>query len=856
MRTILLLLLLTYAVCTHAQKEGYVWAYGEKNGIDFNVGSPVGIVTGMEGGTVQEGVASICDASGQLLFYSEGSDIWDRNGSMMPNGSNLTGLSDPTGNLTATSSCTQGAVIVPMPDSAGKYYIFSLTSSTGGTNSMGYLFYSIVDMSLNSSLGDVVPGRKGILIDTGFTEKMTAVVGDRCNVWLILRTYRPLQQFKAYNITQGGIDLNPVISASGITFAGTPGLGAGVIKASHDRKKIVACHQYNGIEIFDFDAASGVLSNPQTLHQFQAYYGAAFSPDNTKLYYTNAGDRLYQFDLSLPSIAAIASSRTVIGNNMSFTTDLKAGPDGKIYFLNDGGLGTINFPNLAGSACQYSPLTIPLVSNSGAIGLPNDLAIFRRDTMSANYAVDVCFRDSLELKADTSASGWDHIWNGGQATSNLMVDSSGVYVVTFMTPPCTFHIDTFKIRFMSPSLQYGVFNGCNGTGNNYLWIKPGANDTNLYTYTWRNAAGQVLQTHTRDYADTLFVSSPGDYTVNVFDGLCDTQIVLTILPPNYDASFTSDSFLCIGATATFVNLSHGFSTYTWYFGDGFSSTDNNPDHVYDAPGTYLVTLIGYPCADSFTRPITIDSMSYINFLTGNDRLCEGQGISFYPSYPEGADTIFWDFGDQTIVRESFQPVHAYDSAGTWVVTVTASFRACPDATFYDSILVYPYPDVDLGDDTSICVNGAPVLLQNLGKNKLGYTYQWNSGDSSSTVLARHHGIYALTVTNENGCSTTDSVEIFKGCYLNIPNAFTPNGDGANDYFFPRHLLSERLTAFKMQIFNRWGQLIFITDKLEGRGWDGRFNERDQPQGVYIYLIDAEIDGQNREHYKGNITLLR
>src|SRR5690606_24262700 len=91
-------------------------------------------------------------------------------------------------------------------------------------------------------------------------------------------------------------------------------------------------------------------------------------------------------------------------------------------------------------------------------------------------------------------------------------------------------------------------------------------------------------------------------------------------------------------------------------------------------------------------------------------------------------------------------------------------------------------------------------------------------------------------------------------YVDIPNAFTPDGDGHNDYFFPRALLSENLSRFKMQVFNRWGQVVFETNRPNGRGWDGRLNGEVQPMGVYLYRIEADFSNGRQEQYSGNVTL--
>jgi gliding motility-associated-like protein len=106
------------------------------------------------------------------------------------------------------------------------------------------------------------------------------------------------------------------------------------------------------------------------------------------------------------------------------------------------------------------------------------------------------------------------------------------------------------------------------------------------------------------------------------------------------------------------------------------------------------------------------------------------------------------------------------------------------------------------------------------------------------------------------CSTTDEIIVVKDCIIDVPNSFTPNGDGVNDYFFPRQLLSNGVASFTMGIYNRWGQKIFETRKSNGRGWDGRFNDKPQPMGVYVYDIRVIMKNGRAEAYTGNVTLLR
>src|SRR5690606_5248222 len=118
-------------------------------------------------------------------------------------------------------------------------------------------------------------------------------------------------------------------------------------------------------------------------------------------------------------------------------------------------------------------------------------------------------------------------------------------------------------------------------------------------------------------------------------------------------------------------------------------------------------------------------------------------------------------------------------------------RACPDTSVTDSVWVYPYPEVDLGSDSSICLNGQPVYLKNLrAAPDATYHQVWSTGDTTEVLKVVHTGVYTLSVTIDPlGCTTTETIEISKDCYIDIPNVFTPNGDGSNDYFLPRQSLS-------------------------------------------------------------------
>ncbi len=149
MRFYLAIILTLYGLSVSGQGENNIWIFGFRAGIDFNGGTATPVPSAISGGNM-EACASVSDATGQLLFYTNGSRVWDRAHNLMPGGNTLHGR--PVSSLTESSQ--HGAQIVPVIGEPGKYYIFSLTEWEAHASMYGgRLFYSVVDMSLNGGRG-------------------------------------------------------------------------------------------------------------------------------------------------------------------------------------------------------------------------------------------------------------------------------------------------------------------------------------------------------------------------------------------------------------------------------------------------------------------------------------------------------------------------------------------------------------------------------------------------------------------------------------------------------------------------------------------------------------------------------
>ena len=227
-------------------------------------------------------------------------------------------------------------------------------------------------------------------------------------------------------------------------------------------------------------------------------------------------------------------------------------------------------------------------------------------------------------------------------------------------------------------------------------------------------------------------------------------------------------------------------------------------------------------------------------VLGADRnICEGQNIILDPG-------IFTSYLWQDL---STAPEFIVTKPGTYLVTVSNQFNCTASARLVIRNLIAP-PTNFLPNDQQLCTG-------NVLKIKVpGYkSYSWNTGSVSPDIDIRTAGNYYLTVTNFDNCIGTDSLAIQEvNCIpIGIPNAFTPNNDGRNDYFKPT--INVEIQDYQLRVFNRLGQVVYQT-KNYGQGWDGRFKGQQQSSDNYIYQISFRNADGKWFNYKGNILLIR
>jgi len=324
----------------------------------------------------------------------------------------------------------------------------------------------------------------------------------------------------------------------------------------------------------------------------------------------------------------------------------------------------------------------------------------------------------------------------------------------------------------------------------------------------------------------------------------------------------SDDSLCGPETLILTNKSEtssaGSYTSAWTFGDGQSASDSNTTHSYaDTRNDFIIRLEvtnANGCTDATEKKVHVFPQPTISFTAGDSVICQGNAIDFTGTATPGYSSLLWNFGDGDPAYDNLIVRHAFSQSGNFHISFSGNYPACGSVSAAADVRIIAIPAVNLGNDTSFCPGSTALILHNQAGT--AEHYQWSTGDTAATIAVTHSGDYWLRASNWQ-CTSSDSITVSKGCYLDVPNAFTPgSGNDANSYFLPRQLLSKSVVTFEMKIFDRWGQLVFESNQTDGRGWDGNNKGQAMPYGVYVYMIKVSFANGVTETYNGNITLIR
>ena len=419
------------------QNNNWVFGYGAR----VNFSGPIPVGSSNAAINSNESTASVSDPStGQLLFFSDGRNVWNVNNQVMPNGSNLLGG--------FFNSCTQGALIVPFPDNDQRYYLFTLEELEGQSVNPftdNGLRYSIVDMTLNGGLGDVQVASVNTPLANDLTEKLIVIRSDEIQGFWVIAHKKNANEFLAWKIDVCGVTAQPVVSTVGSNFSSAP-FGAneawsGAMDASPDGNRIgMPIDWSDRLEFFDFNKTTGVVSNPLTVNvtddsnpPFLRKYGACFSPDGSKFYYTNMNS-VYQLDLSTYTSAAIASSITLIYSpllepNNNYCFQIEEAPNNRLYVAigNTARLDEISNPNLLGLGCGYVVNAVSFSPATCQLGLPAQVPLggFAANS-TITFLPDSCLQSDISFSVATASPINQINWNFDDPNSGVSNISSSL----------------------------------------------------------------------------------------------------------------------------------------------------------------------------------------------------------------------------------------------------------------------------------------------------------------------------------------------------------------------------------------------------------------------------------------------
>jgi gliding motility-associated-like protein len=756
-----LLILLTFAgLNSFGQGESWNWYFGYNAGVNFpNAAAPVAQLGGMI--WTLEGVATISDASGNLLFYTDGSTVWNKLHAVMTNGAGLMG----------NGSSTQSGVIVPKPGNPNWYYL--MTCNLFGS---GYR-YSEIDMTASAGNGAVVAATKNTLLNMNNTEKCCAV--KHCNgvdYWIVTKEGNN-NTWKCYLVTAAGINTTPVVSSAGSNHA-NPGIG--YLKSSPNGRKLAYAVYISGfLEILDFNNSTGIVTNPITITgaAYTYAYGCEFSPDNTKVYFGNYSTlQITQVDLCAGTNAQIIASAMVIGTSANSMGALQLGANGKIYCSRSQApwLGVINNPNTQGVGCGYVDAAVSLNGKNAGAGLPNFISSLFNPTLAITSTVN-CLNGSFTsptlnvTNCNNAANAITaYAWNFGDPASGPANTSAlanpthafsqgGTYSVNLvLTVPCGTVLVTTTVAAVSCSPQVIVNSATICSGNCAAITATASGGTGPYTFAWFPNIGNTTGPF------NLCPNSTQIYTVTITDALnaTATNTCAIVVNPTPTMNIASNSpTMCMnnfnGSANTLTITANGATTYTWIGITGITPNTTSGSQVIATaiPNQVIGTgsIIGTIGSCTSMATFTVGAIPNPVVAVTSASMCDGTSAQLVAS---GASTYTWN-PFNTLSSSSAATVIATPTITT-VYTVYGSSLNCNSISQTATVDVIANPTVTIAAPNATICAGTFCALNANGAQ----TYVWspaaslNASNIANVVANPFVNTNYQVIGTANGCTAS------------------------------------------------------------------------------------------------------
>ncbi|MDF1673719.1 MAG: PKD domain-containing protein [Vicingaceae bacterium] len=530
-----------------------------------------------------------------------------------------------------------------------------------------------------------------------------------------------------------------------------------------------------------------------------------------------------------------------------------------------------SFPNSPNINNLPAGIYLLIVTDANGCQASTQFSITEPNELSANIvnSTNVSCNGLSDGSIQTSIFGgtqpYTYLWNPTLNTqANINNLSTGYHLLTVTdNNGCTDTVGTF-ISEQSPvvTIALGDDTIC---PNTFATITAnGTGGTGNYTYQWNNNSSGTNQNVSPNSTTTYWVyATDGNGCV----GNGDSVTISVNDINNVTLTTTPDTAICFGESyqiSAFINGGIGNYTYTWNnnLGNGQGPFTVNPNNTT----SYIVTLTD-ECGNTKNETVlvNVNPLPNVDISPQTETACGIVNINFSNNMTnQNGSTFYWDFGDNTS-STSENPIKEYSQTGIYNVVLTVtSVNGCVKSDQSNvNVTVNPKPVAQFDASTYKTTMLDPeISFDNYSIN--ANFYEWSFGDGNTSILQNPINTYAaegvylveLIAKNTFGCKDTAiaKIEIEPEYHFYIPNAFTPDNDGNNDFFTA---VGEAIEEFDMQIFNRWGEKIFETNDLNS-GWNGttKGNNTLAMEGVYVYKIKLR-DWEGLYHnFTGKVTLIK
>ena len=559
---------------------------------------------------------------------------------------------------------------------------------------------------------------------------------------------------------------------------------------------------------------------------------------------------------------------------------------------------------------------VDITSPNGCVTTDSVYVDFHNDVMSISPDTSACVGQTVSL---SGTGGGSYLWSTGSVSSTINVSPSttSVYTLSVVSPNGCNLQDSVTVTIFNDSMNISPDTTvCPGTtlilnssgGGTYLWSSTGSifgvNSSNpsvtpvsatQYNLTVNSPNGCVLRDSVTVFIhDEIYGTGPdamicdGDTAqISAFGGLSYVWTpALTLTNPSisnplafpathtmYNVSITSpngcvysdsvlvsidtnrvnhtvsnDTVVC-GSLGTLLSATGGTS-YSWSPAFLLSSPDSASTMASPVRNTTFYVDISNNCF-TVRDSIQVIVAGHNSIIIPDDTICEGDITTIFAS---GASSYSWESDPSIISGSNSAALTVQPKKPTTYKLNIVDIYGCPDSTkvhidLHKKTIINAGKDViiPLGESTNLLATGDPGPITWTPSSTLNCnTCRLTQAFPEVTTM------YVVELTDENGCSAKDSVLVEIGGILRVPNTFTPNGDGFNDKFFA---VGVNIINFRMQIFNRWGQLIFETTDIEN-GWDGTYLGVSCKEDTYVWKVTYDHLASQPEEIMGHVNLIK